>query len=321
VLVAAAQLAPAGVAVLDAAGAEVVYAATPADGERLLASIAFDAVISRVAPLTGAMIASCPSLRVIAKHGVGVNNIDLAEATRRGIPVYTTPGANAASVAELTIGLMLALARRIPWLDAEVRAGRWPGGAQGVQLGGRRLGLVGLGDIGTRVALAAQALGMAVHGLRRAGARPAPPGVTLHDTLPALLAQSDVLSLHLPLTEATRGLVGAPELALLPPGALLVNTARGEIVDEPALVAALRSGALAGAALDALSQEPLPAGHVLTTLPTVLLTPHIGGATSAALAAMAETAARQLLDHLAGRPIEASRCANPTVLGARFSPA
>ena len=170
---------------------------------------------------------------MISKTGVGVSNIAVEAATRRGVPVYVTPGANAQSVAELTLGLMLAAGRRIAHLDHELRAGRWTRAQDGLQLAGRRLGLLGFGQVGQRVARVAQALGMEVHAHDPMLQGPSPvPGVQLHAALDTLLPVSDVLSLHVPLTNRTRNLVDARAFDLLPLGALLVNTARGEVVDE-----------------------------------------------------------------------------------------
>ena len=318
VFVTAPRLAPAGLAWLERHGCTVDFlrdAHSAAEVEDALAATPFDAVISRTVELSAAAIAACPSLKVISKHGVGVSNIAVEAATQRGIPVYVTPGANARSVAELTFGLMLAVARRIPRLDAELHAGRWTRSQDGVQLAGRRLGLLGFGQVGQRVARIAQAVGMEVHAHDPMLPATSPvPGVQLHRTLQSLLPHADVLSLHVPLTRETRGVIDAAAFDLLPPQALLVNTARGEVVDEQELIARLRDGRLAGAGLDTMSVEPLPADHALTRLPNVVLTPHVGGSTPAALDAMAEGAARNVLGFLQGVPPDARSCVNPQVL-------
>ena len=320
VFVTAPALAPAGLSLLQQQGCSVAFlrdANSAAEVEAQLAAQAFDAVISRTADLSAAAIAACPSLKVISKHGVGVSNIAVAAATQRGIPVYVTPGANAQSVAELTIGLMLAAARRITHLDHELREGRWTRAQDGLQLAGRRLGLLGFGQVGQRVARVAQALGMEVHAHDPLLAGPSPvPDVQLHASLDSLLPVSDVLSLHVPLTRATRSMIDAAALDRLPRNALLVNTARGEVVDEPALIERLGDGRLAGAGLDTMASEPLPADHPLTHLNNVVLTPHVGGSTAAALAAMAEGAARNVLGYLQGQPPDARSCVNPEVLQA-----
>ncbi|WP_159917791.1 hydroxyacid dehydrogenase [Pantoea sp. 18069] len=317
IFITAPQLAPAGLRILEGAGCRVLFmrdGSSAAEVEQTLASEPVDAVISRTVELSAAAIRSCPTLKVISKHGVGVPNIDVAAATERYIPVYVTPGANAQSVAELTLGLMLAAARKVAALDAELRAGRWTRAQDGVQLAGRRLGLVGFGQVGQRVAKVALALGMEVEAFDPGLRGPSPvEGVALHESLETLLPRSDVLSLHIPLNARTRGLIDAARLALLPRGAMLVNTARGEVIDEPALVQALGSGALFSAGLDTMAVEPLPPSSALIALPNVVLTPHVGGSTAAALEGMATGAARNVLGFLTGRAPDLSACVNPQV--------
>jgi D-3-phosphoglycerate dehydrogenase len=271
-------------------------------------------VISRTLDLTAKAIQSCPTLKVISKHGVGVSNIDVQAASGRGIPVYVTPGANAQSVTEMTLALMFAAARRVSWMDREIRSGRWSRAQDGLELSGRTLGLVGFGQVARRVSVACQAIGMQVLVFDPL----LPEGSDLQgaervDSLDALLPRSQVLSLHVPLTAKTRGFIGAEQLALLPKDALLINTARGEVVDEPALIAALREGRLYAAGLDTMAVEPLPADSQLAQLDNVVLTPHVGGSTPAALAAMAAGAARNVLGFLNGNPVAVSACVNPVV--------
>ncbi len=286
--------------------------------EHLMATQPFDAVITRTVPFSDHAMAACPTLKVIAKHGVGTNNIGhrCGDAPRH--PVYVTPGANSQAVAEMTLGLMLAAARRISWMDHELHAGRWSR-AQGIELRGRTLGLVGLGQVGQRVAAVCLALGMDVIAFSpsRVGRASQVPGVRLVPTLEALLPLSDVLSLHLPLNARTRHVIGAAQIAALPRGAILINTARGEIVDETALIAALQSGHLRAAGLDTMAHEPLPVGSALTALDNVVLTPHAAGSSAEALSAMAGGAARNALGWLQGRPVDASLCVNPQVLAHR----
>ncbi|QPR37136.1 hydroxyacid dehydrogenase [Delftia acidovorans] len=319
VFVTAPRLAPAGLQRLQAAHCRVLYlqeGGGEAEVAALLARESVDAVISRTATLSAAAIAACPTLKVISKHGVGVSNIDVAAASQRGIPVYVTPGANAQSVAEMTLGLMFAAARRIAWMDAELRAGRWSRAQDGLELSGRTLGLLGFGQVGQRVARVALALGMQVVAFDPACA-PGPgtvAGVRMLGSVDELLPLSDVLSLHVPLNARTRHLLDAGRIAQLPRGALLVNTARGEVVNEAALIDALRSGHLAAAGLDTMAEEPLPAGHALAALDNVVLTPHVGGSTPAALAAMAGMAAANVLGWLQGSPADPSHCVNPEVL-------
>ncbi|AOB29432.1 hydroxyacid dehydrogenase [Bordetella sp. H567] len=321
VLVTASKLHPAGVELLQQHGARIRYL-TRADAatevEEILASEPVDAVISRTVALSGDAIRACPTLKAISKHGVGVSNIDVTAASERGIPVYVTPGANAASVAELTIGLMIAAARRVPAMDRALRAGRWERMQDGRQLDGLTLGLVGYGQVGQRVARVALALGMRVIAFDPAYTGDSPvPGVERAASLDMLLPQAEVLSLHVPLNAHTRGLLGEAQLARLPAGAILVNTARGEVVDENALVAALRRGHLHSAGLDTMAVEPLPADSALLALDSVVLTPHVGGSTPSALALMATGAAANVLAVLAGQPPDPSRCVNPQVLARR----
>jgi D-3-phosphoglycerate dehydrogenase len=317
ILVTAPRLAPAGQRVLAAAQCETVYiddAQDAAQVARILATQPIDAVISRTVELSAA-IAACPTLRVICKHGVGVTNIDVDAATQRGIPVFTTPGTNTHSVAELAIGLMLAAARKLNFYDSELRAGRWTRTGDGRQLHGRTLGLVGYGQIGKRVAAIAHALGLHVHAFDPVAKQAdAQPFVTLESSLDALLAQADVLSLHCPVNAHTRDLLDAEAIARLPDGAIVVNTARGELIDETALVAALRSGKLAAAGLDTFRNEPLAADSPLAALPNVVLTPHVGGSTPDALDAVAVSAAETCLRFLRAEAVDAGACVNGSVL-------
>ena len=321
VLVTAPTLAPPGARLLQDAGCRVLYLPAGSDDDavgEIMSTEPIDAVISRTVPLTARDMDACPTLRIVCKHGVGVPNIDVAAATDRGIPVCITPGANAQSVCEMTFGLMFAAARRIPWMDAELRAGRWSRAQDGLELHGRTLGLIGLGAVGRKVAAVAMALGMPVVAFDPSvKALPgALDGVRLLPSVDAVVEKADVLSLHVPLNSATRGLIDAARIARMRPGAILINTARGEVVDEVALIAALQSGHLRAAGLDTMSVEPLPAGHPLLSLPNVVLTPHVGGSTPAALDAMAHGAARTVLDYLQSGELDLSTCVN----AARISP-
>jgi D-3-phosphoglycerate dehydrogenase len=239
-------------------------------------------------------------LRVIARYGVGVDNVDLEFAGDRGIQVTNTPGANSGAVAELVIGLMLALARRIPAADRAVRAGAWsmPGG---IALEGKTVGLLGFGQIGQAVARKVSGFGTRVLAYDPLPARDSARalGVELVDRQ-AVIAQSDFLSLHLPVRPETRNLVDADFLGAMKPGAFLINAARGELVDEAALVAALRDGRLAGAGLDGLAHEPPPAGFALGQLDNVILTPHVGAQSDLARRRMGQGAVENCLAVLRG---------------------
>jgi len=239
-----------------------------------------------------------PRLRVVARHGVGVEDVDLAAAAARGITVTRAPGSNSRAVAEHTLALILALAKDLLPLSASVAAGGWRGAATAVRdVAGLRLGLVGFGDIGRRVAALASAFGMDVaHCARGSG-----------ETLPVLLARSDVLSLHCPFTPQNRHLIDAAALAALPRGAFVINTARGGLIDEAALLAALDSGQVAGAGLDVFEGEPPPAGYALRRHPRVIVTPHVSGVTAGSLVSMGVMAAECVVGVLTGAGVPAGR--------------
>lgn len=318
ILVTAPKLAAAGQRALADAQCDVTYIANAQDAgevERILLTQPIDAVISRTVELSAAAIEGCPTLKVICKHGVGVTNIDVEAATRSGVPVFTTPGTNTHSVAELAIGLMLAAARKVNFYDSELRAGRWTRTGDGLQLHGRRLGLVGYGQIGRHVATIARALGMHVHvfdpALNRSGVD---AHVTQEHSLPDLYAHADVLSLHCPVNAHTRAMIDAQAIAALPDRAIVINTARGELIDEAALVAALTGGKLAAAGLDTFAHEPLGADDPLVALPNVVLTPHVGGSTPDALDAVATSAVATCLRYLRGAQVDTASCVNPSIL-------
>lgn len=224
------------------------------------------------------------ALQVVGRAGVGVDNIDVEEATRRGVAVLNAPGGNTLSTAELAFGLILSAARHIPRADRHVREGGWDRGAfRGVQLHGKRLGVVGAGRIGSEVLARGRAFGMEVvaHDPYLPRERADDLGVDLLG-LEELLATCDVVTLHAPLTGDTRGMIGPDELALMSRDAYLVNAARGGLVDEEALARALEAGELAGAALDVYGEEPPPGDHVLREAPNLVMTPHLGAATDEA---------------------------------------
>jgi phosphoglycerate dehydrogenase-like enzyme len=225
------------------------------------------------------VIAACERLRLISIWGTGTDNIDFAAVRGRGIAVTNTPGVNAHAVAEHTIALMLAVARRIPSMDAGVRAGEWPRGKL-VQLEGKTLGVIGLGAIGRRVAMLGSAFGMTVLAstLGEDDGRAAAVGAK-HVSLETLLTDSDFVSLHLRLSERTSRHLDRDRLALMKPSAFLINTARGGLVDRDALLVALREPRIAGAGLDVFHLEPVAADDPLLRLPNVVLTPHNAGST------------------------------------------
>ena len=265
-------------AALSSGGLRITPSAEP--DAALLANT--DVLWHVLTPATAAMIGAAPRLRLIQKIGVGVNTIDLDTARARGIPVCNLPGTNAHAVAELTLALMLAVLRRLPMFDVAMRGGRGfaldPALQDGLgELGGRTVGLVGYGAVPRLLAPVLVALGCRVIYTARG-----PRGDTAGEFRPlrALLEQADVVSLHVPLTPDTARMIDSEALACMRPGAVLVNTARGGLVDQTALVAALRSGRLAAAGLDVFADEPPRADDPLLKLPNVVLTPHIGWLTT-----------------------------------------
>jgi D-3-phosphoglycerate dehydrogenase / 2-oxoglutarate reductase len=256
--------------------------------------------------VTSALLHAAPRLRVIGRAGAGVDTIDVAAATERGIVVVNAPGGNAVAAAEHTLALIFALARRIAAADASMKRGQWARGAyMGTELSGKTLGLIGLGRVGGEVSR--RALGLDMHVLvydpyvpdehaRRIGLEPT--------DLEVLLKASDFVSLHVPLTEATRGILGAAQIAHLRPSAFVINCARGGLIDEAALLSALDAGCLAGAAVDVFSSEPVRADDPLPRHPKVVATPHLGASTVEAQANVAVQVANEVLAVLDGRPAQ-----------------
>jgi glyoxylate reductase len=241
-----------------------------------------------------ALLSAAPSLRAVAVYAVGTDNVDRAAARAHGIAVGNTPDVLTEATADIAFALLLAAARRLPEAAADVRAGRWqtwtPDGWLGLELHGATLGIVGAGRIGQAVARRGAGFGMEV-----VTARPLP--------VEEVLERADVVSLHVPLTEETRHLIDAAALARMKPGAILVNTARGPIVDQVALADALRSGHLGAAALDVTDPEPLPVDDPLLDAPNLIVLPHIGSATHTTRARMADLAVDNLLAFFDGRPM------------------
>ena len=273
--------------------------------EELCASIGgYEALVVRSQVAVDAeLIAAGTKLIVIGRAGVGVDNVDLDAATRAGVTVVNAPTGNTIAAAEHTLALMFGLARHIAAADASVRRGEWKRGQfTGNELRGRTLGIIGLGKIGQAIADRARALEMPVLGVDPfvTAEQAALHGVELVD-LDGLLTRSDVVTVHVPLTRTTRGLIGIDALARMKPGALLLNVARGGVVDEAAVAQALRKGRLAGAAIDVFEHEP-PTDSPLLDAPNTLLTPHLGASTEEAQVLVAEEVASQVLDVLAGRP-------------------
>jgi D-3-phosphoglycerate dehydrogenase len=285
VVVVADRVAPAGLELLkDEAELEVVTVADKPDRLDPELARAHALIVRSDTQVTEERISEAPHLLVVGRAGTGVDNIDVSAATRRGIAVLNAPGANTVSASEHAIALLFALVRRIPWAAVSMRDGRWDRKRfAGSEILGKKLGVVGLGRVGVRVAAAARSLGMEVvaHDPYLPETKARELNIALLP-LEDLLTTSDVVSLHLPLTDETRHLMNRERLAHMKAGAVLVNTARGGLVDDLALVEAVESGALAGAALDVFDPEPLPSDSPLRRSERILLTPHLAASTSEA---------------------------------------
>ena len=280
----------------------------PPSPEALLAALAdADAALTMVTDRIDApMLAASPRLRVIANMAVGYDNVDPAVAAAAGVWLTNTPGVLAETTADMAFALLMAAARNVVSSDRDTRAGGWrtwsPTAFLGQDIFGATLGIVGLGEIGAAMARRAAGFNMRIlyASLNRKPELEARMGLT-YVPLEDLLRQSDFVSLHTPLSPQTTRLMGAPQFALMKRSAILINTARGKVVDQDALVAALRAGGLAGAALDVTDPEPLPLAHALFSLPNVIITPHIASASFTTRSKMAEMAAGNILAALSGR--------------------
>jgi D-3-phosphoglycerate dehydrogenase len=307
--------------ILQAAKAKVIYLPDPITEAVLIDRLAQDRVNGVILrgspPLTRRVFEAARDLRIIAKHGAGVDSVDLEAATAHGVVVVTAGGANADAVAEQTLAHMLSLVRELPRLDRNLKQGKWEKPMfKGRGFRGRTVGIVGYGQIGRRVAALAQAFGAKVtvySRTKRAGA----DGVEWEDDFERLLAKVDILSLHCPLTEKTRGLIGAKELALMKPGALLINTSRGPVVDEAALYDALKSGRLAGAGLDTLAKEPADPANPLFRLDNITITPHVAAMTAETMARMGAIASTNVVGYLQSGACDRESVVNPEVLEKR----
>jgi glyoxylate reductase len=269
-------------------------------------------VVTLVDRVDAELLAAAPRLRVVSTCSVGVDHVDIAACSARGVRVGHTPGVLRDATADLAFALLLAAARRIPEADRFVRSGLWvkpwePSLLLGKELAGATLGIVGLGAIGVAVAQRARGFGLRVIGWTRSGR--GAPGIESVRDLDALLAQADVVSVHVARAPETLGLLGVRGFARMKRGAILVNTARGGIVDERALCDALASGQLSAAALDVFAREPLPPDSPLLTAPNLVLAPHIGSATRETRARMAQLCVRNLAAALRGEAMP--RCVNP----------
>ncbi|NJE43265.1 hydroxyacid dehydrogenase [Thermococcus sp. GR6] len=297
----AAPLHEKAIEVLKNAGFEVVCEEYPDEDKLIELAKDVEAIIVRSKPkVTRKVIEAAPKLKVIGRAGVGLDNIDLEAAKERGIKVVNSPAASSRSVAELVVALMFAVARKIAFADRKMREGVWAKKqCMGIELEGKTIGIVGFGRIGYNVAKLAKALGM---------------NVLLYDPYPdeerakevggkfvsleELLKESDVVTLHVPLIDATYHMINEERLKLMKPTAILINAARGAVIDTEALVKALEEGWIAGAGLDVFEEEPLPEGHPLTKFDNVVLTPHIGASTVEAQMRAGVQVAEQIVEIL-----------------------
>jgi len=277
------------------------YDTLPSNEELLIERVALAEVVINIRSstrFTENVFRQSPALRLLSLWGTGTDNVDLIAAARHGVTVTNTPGVSAFSIAEHALSLMLAVARRIPRVDSEVRRGCWPRG-QGVQLHGKTLGIIGLGAVGRQLARLGAGIGMRVIAWTM---HPDPSLGFELVPLDELLSSSDVISMHLRLSEETRGFIGKGQLEKMRSSAILINTARGAILDEQALIEALASGRIAGAGLDVFEVEPLPAGHPFTRMENVVLTPHSAGVNPEALEAGLQLSIENVSNFLNARP-------------------
>ena len=295
ILITAADLAPQAMALLS--DHEVVFAGkapTQADVVALARQHNPVAIIVRYSGVNAEAMDAAPALRVISKHGSGTDTIDKAAAAERGIAVTAAVGANAAAVAEQALALLLACAKSVVQLNQRMHDGHWDKAThKSLELGGRTVGLVGLGAIGLRFAKMADAMGMRVIGFDPF-AKNLPAYVSAVD-LETIWRDADAISLHCPLTPENKGLLNAQTLARCKPGVIVVNTARGGLIDEPALLAAVQSGQVRMAGLDSFAVEPMTVPHIFHGQPGFILSPHIGGVTSDAYVNMGVAAAQNTL--------------------------
>jgi D-3-phosphoglycerate dehydrogenase / 2-oxoglutarate reductase len=311
VVITARTLAPAGLELLEREGCRAVFV-TDGTVQSLLDAVRSqraDAILCR-GSCPAEVIRAAKHLKVISRHGVGYDAVDVATASALGIPVLIAQGASAQSVAELTFALLGSVARQLNNHTQRIREARWERTGAGVQLGGKTLGIVGLGNIGSKVARIGQAMGMNVIAYDIRDRRDVVPGVTMVDALEALLAQSHIVSLHTPRTELTAGMMGAPQFARMRAGAIFINTSRGEVVNELALHDALASGHLWGAGFDVHQHELPQPYNPLRSLPNVVMTPHVGAQTDVALEQVAVAAVQNIVDVLRGRALNPDTCVN-----------
>lgn len=321
VLVTHNTIAQEGIDLLNANDVDVFFSPpyTPSDEvAQKCKDLGVDAIMVRQGKINAEVIGASPKLKVIVKHGVGVDNVNIEAAAALGIPVLRSMGSNALAVAEHAIALAITLIKQLPTLDKSVKSGGWPKPTFiGRDIAGSTIGLIGYGSIGRHTARLAQALGMTVivHDSFAEKAI-ADSGLTSLSNVDELVARADVVSLHCPLTHETRNIINAERLAMMKPHSVLVNTARGGLVDEQALYDALSSGQIAGAGLDSFAVEPPAPDSRLWTLDNLIATPHVAGVTHGSATAMATIAARHIISVLDGNVPDAASLALPENLSA-----
>jgi D-3-phosphoglycerate dehydrogenase len=309
---------------LERQGAQLLLGepkATPEELARTVSGFLPDALIVRTGRITSAVMDASPGLKAICKHGVGIDNIDVQAATAKGIPVMYTPFANYESVAEHALALILALTRKVAEQDRAMRAGGFDKKSyQGLELYGKTLGLVGFGKSARRLCELVAPFRMDVIVYHPSQTMEAlPPNVRKARSVGEVLSSADVLSLHCPLTDATRNMIDARSIRGMRPGVHIVNTARGGLVNEADLCAALQDGSVAGAALDVYESEPPPPKSPLFALPNIVLTPHVAGSSDNSLVNMGMESARNVLAVLRGEPVDEGALVDPGVYQPRTS--
>jgi len=290
--------------ILEGYGLEIIRPKQPVTEEDLLSNLDdVVAIITGLEPISKNIINSAPRLKVIVKHGIGVDNIDLDAAKEKGVIVANSPGTNREAVADLVFGLMLSLARNISKSDSQVRAGQWPK-VFGQSVYGKTLGIIGLGAIGKSMVKRARGFDMKVIAFDNYWDKEyADANGVIYSDIEGILKEADFVSLHIPLTDETKNLISMNQLNMMKPTAYLINASRGGVVDEEALCKALSEGRIAGAGLDVFSSEP-PINSPLLGLENVILTPHMGGFTDGALGLTSEFVAQVVIDVLEGKEIK-----------------
>lgn len=289
---------------------------SPTDIARKVAHFVAEALIVRQGNINDDVIAASANLRVICKHGIGTDNIDIDAASRRNIPVMFTPDANYECVAEHTLGLVLSLIRKIPWQDRRIRRGDFDKkGFSGQELLGKTLGLVGFGRIARRLSELVAPFNMPVVVYHPSHTKETlPPYITKVSSLAEVLGQADIVSLHLPLSANTRGMINSDTFSMMKKDAFLINTSRGPIVNEGHLIKALQGGQLMGAALDTFEKEPPPSDSTLYHMDNVVLTMHTAGNSDSSLKNMAMGSAHNVLAALRNQPLDPLSVINTEVI-------